>query len=103
MQIIFLKLGEIIILIGAVVILLSAIGILRFPETYPRMHASGVGDSLGIILVIIGLMCKSGDFIAICKLSLILMLLLITNPSSAHCLISSIFNVANSKDDKRVN
>ena len=33
----------------------ATIGFLRFPDFYSRMHATGKGDTLGILLALLGL------------------------------------------------
>ena len=42
-----MQLGSIVLVsLGVVFLLLGAIGILRFPDTYTRMHAAGKCDTL---------------------------------------------------------
>ena len=37
---------------GAGFCLIGAIGVLRFPDVYSRMHAAGITDTLGALLVL---------------------------------------------------
>ena len=45
---------------GAFFLLASAIGMLRLPDFYCRLHASGNSETLGIMLSFIGLMIYEG-------------------------------------------
>jgi monovalent cation/proton antiporter MnhG/PhaG subunit len=38
----------------------AAIGVLRFPDFYTRMHASGKADTLGVALTLVGLALYEG-------------------------------------------
>lgn len=42
--------------VGGFFLVSAAIGVLRFPDVYTRLHASGVGDTLGAGLVLAGLL-----------------------------------------------
>lgn len=52
-------LGAVLVLLGAVFCIIGSVGLLRFPDVYARLHAAGVGDTLGASLVTIGLMLVS--------------------------------------------
>lgn len=47
-------LGDILLVAGAAWMLLAAIGILRFEDTYARMHALTKASTLGLMLVLAG-------------------------------------------------
>ena len=47
---------------GAFFLLASAIGMLRLPDFYCRLHASGNSETLGIMLSFIGLMMYDDSF-----------------------------------------
>ena len=74
------------ILIGSFFCFTGGVGILRFPDFYTRMHASGVTDTLGASLILIGLMFQAGWSLVLAKLVLILLFILLTNPTSSHAL-----------------
>ncbi|MCB9664062.1 MAG: monovalent cation/H(+) antiporter subunit G [Alphaproteobacteria bacterium] len=42
--------------LGGLACITGAVGLLRFPDVYSRMHASGVTDTLGAGLVVLGLL-----------------------------------------------
>ena len=71
---------------GSLCLLISAIGLIRMPDLFTRMHAAGVGDTLGAILVLAGLMLQAGLSITLIKLVLIVFFLLFTGPTACHAL-----------------
>lgn len=74
---------------GGLAVLIGGIGALRMPDLYTRMHAAGVTDSLGAILVITGVMLQAGLSLATIKLGAILLFLLMTSPTSSNALASA--------------
>ena len=75
--------------LGGVAVLIGGIGALRMPDLYTRMHAAGVTDSLGAILVIVGIMLQAGLSLATIKLAAILLFLLLTSPTASNALASA--------------
>ncbi len=71
---------------GAVLCLIGGFGLLRLPDTYTRMHAAGIIDTLGAALILIGLMFQPGDWTVTVKLAGILFFLFITSSTAAHAL-----------------
>ncbi len=71
---------------GAAFCLIGAIGVLRFPDVFARMHASGITDTLGALLVVTGLIILAGFTLAAVKLVFILAFLGMTSPTSTHAL-----------------
>ena len=72
--------------LGAAFVLIAGLGILRLPDVFTRMHAAGVGDTLGAALILIGLMVQGGFTLVTVKLIFVLMFLLMTSPTSSHAL-----------------
>lgn len=62
----------------------STIGLLRMPDVYTRIHASGVGDTLGISLAVIGLLFLPQPAGLRIKLVLLLVAFLVVNPTITH-------------------
>ena len=72
--------------VGSCFAVVGGIGLLRLPDFYSRIHAGGITDTLGAGLILVGLMFQAGDWLLVFKLVMILSLLLITSPTSAHAL-----------------
>ena len=74
-------------LIGGVIIsLIGAFGMLRLPDLFSRMHAAGMIDTLGVSLILFGLMFQGGGFLVTIKLVIILLFIYFTSPSATHAL-----------------
>ena len=82
-------LAYLLIFAGAGFCLIGAIGVLRFPDVYSRMHSAGITDTLGALLVLLGLLLLAGFSLAGAKLVFILAFLWMSScrprrrPSSA--------------------
>ena len=75
--------------LGGLFVLIGGVGALRMPDLYTRMHAASVTDSLGAILVIVGVMLQAGLSLATLKLAAILLFLLFTSPTASNALASA--------------
>jgi multicomponent Na+:H+ antiporter subunit G len=64
----------------------GAFGMLRMPDLYTRMHASGVIDPFGVVLILVGLMFQAGFTLVMAKLAVLVILLLFTSPVACHAL-----------------
>lgn len=70
---------------GGVFVMISAtIGVFRFSECLTRMHSAAMGDTLGLGLIILGLVCLNGLCFTTVKLILLVFFLWTTSPVSSH-------------------
>jgi multicomponent Na+:H+ antiporter subunit G len=76
-------------LAGGFFMLSGALGILRMPDFFTRIHPSGIIDSFGAPLVLVGVAMHYGFSFMTLKIILLILLLLITNPTSTHALAQS--------------
>ena len=56
------------------------------PDVYTRSHAAGITDTMGAILVLVGLMFQAGLTLITVKLIMILVFLLFTSPAASYAL-----------------
>lgn len=70
--------------LGSAFCLIGGIGLLRLPDFYSRMHGGGITDTLGLGLVMIGLMLQGGATLLTVKLVTILAIALLASPTSTH-------------------
>lgn len=75
--------------LGGASVLIGGIGALRMPDLYTRMHAASVTDSMGAILVLVGIMLQAGLTLATIKLGAILLFLLLTSPTASNALAAA--------------
>ncbi|HSH53337.1 MAG TPA: monovalent cation/H(+) antiporter subunit G [Bacteroidales bacterium] len=80
-----IKIIAIICFIGSLIAFgLGILGLFRFPDAYTRMHGVGIGDTLGVGLVGIGVLLLSPNWILRFKIILLLILFWIINPTMTH-------------------
>jgi len=90
-------LSVVLIVIGLVFFFGAALGLMRFPDFYCRMHATGKGDTLSSLLVVLGFaLYQLRDFhdfshdwpvlLVILKLLAIVVFIFLTSPTSTSAL-----------------
>lgn len=72
--------ASVLMILGLVFMAISALGLFKFPDFYTRLHSSGIGDTLGLFLIILGMIVLCGFKLISLKLFLIFGVLLLTNP-----------------------
>ena len=74
---------------GGAFVFIGGLGALRLPDFYTRMHAASLTDSMGSILILLGIMLQAGWSLAAVKLLAILAFLLLTGPTASYALANS--------------
>lgn len=69
---------------GFLVLLVSTVGVVRMRDMYSRLHAAGVGGSLGLMLAGVGLVIYEGIGTTSGKVLLVTLAVFITNPIATH-------------------
>ncbi len=77
---------------GSIFCVIGGAGLLRLPDLYSRSHASGITDTLGAGLILLGLIFQAGFALVSVKLATILLFLYITTPTSAHALAKAAYS-----------
>ena len=72
------------ILVGLFIACSAVIGLYRFDFVVNRMHAAAMNDTLGILLVLAGLMIQSGFQYATLKMLIIIIFFWFASPVSGH-------------------
>lgn len=88
LTIIFLLLGTFFMLIGSV-------GVIRLPDFFTRSHATSKSDTLGIMLIVTGLICFEGVSLNSLKLLIIFVFIALSNPVGAHALARAALRFGN--------
>lgn len=73
-------------LAGAFFCLVGAVGLMRMPDTYTRMHAASVIETLGADLILLGLILQAGFTLVAAKLLMIGLLIFFASPTASHAL-----------------
>ena len=79
---------------GAFFLLASAIGMLRLPDFYCRLHASGNSETLGVMLSFMGLVIYEGLTLTSLKMIMIFLLIFLGNPIGTHILSKAAYKSA---------
>lgn len=72
---------------GILALAISAIGAIRLPDFYTRSHAIGVMDTLGVLLVVAGLIVYHGFGLVSAKLFFVFAFIYIANPTVTHAMV----------------
>lgn len=73
--------------LGLLFMLISLTGIIRLPDFFTRLHAQGIGDTLGALLIIISMMLAAGTALMSIKIFLVLVIILVTNPVGTNLMM----------------
>jgi multicomponent Na+:H+ antiporter subunit G len=76
----------VLILLGSFFTLVGAFGLLRMPDVFTRMHAASVAETLGVGLLIFGMILQAGLSLVTLKLLFLLALFVFTAPVVTHAL-----------------
>ena len=71
---------------GSLFAVIGGLGIVRLPDFYTRLHGSGMTDTLGAGLILVGLMFQSGVSFATAKLVMILVFSLLAGTTASHAM-----------------
>lgn len=84
--------AAVLIALGFLLMLSSLIGLVRFPDFFARLHAQGVGDTLGAFLILAGMMAAVGASLLSVKLLLIFIIIVLTNPIGTNLMMIAAIN-----------
>jgi multicomponent Na+:H+ antiporter subunit G len=74
-------------LLGGLFFFLAAtVGLLRFPDFFCRLHATGKGDTLAVLLCLIGLSVYEGFSFNTLKILFIAVFMFLAQPTSTHAI-----------------
>ncbi len=81
---------------GVFFTLVGSIGLLRFPDFYTRLHATGKCDTLGGGLIILGagiyqFFAYSESVLVLAKLAFLIFFIFIANPTATHALMKAAY------------
>jgi multicomponent Na+:H+ antiporter subunit G len=66
--------------------LAATVGLLRFPDFFCRLHATGKGDTLAVLLSLIGLSIYEGLSLTSLKILFIAVFMFLAQPTSTHAI-----------------
>lgn len=78
--------GAILLLLGASLAFIGAVGLVRLPDLFARMHAATKPQTLGLLLILLGLALSVRTWASIATLIIVLGAQALTAPVAAHML-----------------
>ena len=78
--------GDVFIVLGLAFMVITALGLVRLPDFFSRVHAVSKSETLGIALLLLGLILHEGATLLSLKFALVLVFVGIANPVGAHLL-----------------
>ncbi len=94
-------LGLILLIIGIIIFIFELVGFVKYRYILNRMHAAGMGDTLGIFICLFGLVLICGLHFISAKLLLVILFLWFASPTASH-LISRLEAVTDEEINKYV-
>lgn len=85
-----MALTSILLFLGSVFILIAAIGLLRFGESFSRMHATTKATSFGLLLILAGVVFYFLSIIVAIKALLVIVFVYLTAPLAAHSISKTV-------------
>lgn len=82
----------VLIILGLLFMLASLIGIAALPDFFTRLHAQGVGDTLGAFLILAGMMVAVHGGLLSVKIFLIFIIIVLTNPIGTNLMMIAAIN-----------
>ena len=70
----------------------SAVGVLRLPDLYTRAHATSKADTLGTLLMLLGVAVVVDGVSARVKIVLLLLFVFVTSPTAAHAITRAAYD-----------
>ena len=92
----------VLLLAGSFFLITGALGLLRMPEFFTRVHAAGLIDTLGALLLLIGLMLYMGWGRELFKTGLIIVLFLVTGPATVHVMCKTLREQEKKHSERRL-
>lgn len=86
---------------GGVLTAAGGLGLLRLPNLFTRLHAVGLVDTGGAVLLLAGMALQAGWSLVTVKLVLIGIFLFFTSPTSSHALTHAAILCGLSPDETR--
>ena len=89
------------IIVGLFVFLCATLGVFRLKYVMNKMHAAALGDTMGLFLIVLGLIILSSNVFIIAKFILIILFFWLTSPIATH-MIAKVELMTNKDAEERM-
>ena len=86
MSVVLEYVGWICLCLGGFFCVVGAFGLNRMPDVFTRMHATSVSDTMGVGLLVVGMLSQTDDWMVAARLGVILIVLWVTGAVATHAL-----------------
>ncbi len=76
-------------LLGSFFMVTSGVGILRMPDFFSRLHPAGISDSIGLPLILLGILFNTEFGLITAKIVFIIVFSMLTSSTACHALSKS--------------
>ena len=76
---------------GGFFLLVGSVGLIRLPDFWARLHGAGIIDTLGVELMLLGMIFQAGLTQTTIKLLLIGVFIFFTSPTATHAVANAAF------------
>ena len=94
-------LAAVLMLAGLFLVVSSVVGNLRFKFVLSRMQASAVGDTLGALFLLLGLVVLRGFCLSSLKMLFVIVFLWLSGPVSSHMLVKLELSSRDGTEDEK--
>ena len=91
--------GALFLLLGASLAFIGAVGLVRLPDLFARMHAATKPQTLGLLLILIGLALSVRTWASVATLLIVVAAQALTAPVAAHMLGRAGYRAGVAEDD----
>ncbi len=88
MTILLETVGALFVAVGVLFNALGVIGILRLPDTYSRLHATGKTGTLGVVMICVGVACIMPA--TALKAIALIVFMIFSNPLTSHAVATAV-------------
>lgn len=83
--------GSLLILLGAFFIISGMVGLVRFPDTFTKLHAVSVSEVVGVPLTLIGLAMTQSTWMSAGKILILIPIIWIIGPVASNALAKAAY------------
>ncbi|MBP02622.1 MAG: hypothetical protein CMM25_07415 [Rhodospirillaceae bacterium] len=83
----------VLLLAGGGFCIIGALGLIRMPDVYSRIHAASIIDTLGVGLILLGLIIQPGSVLASLRIFVLIGLIFFMSPLATHAIAKSMHHL----------
>jgi multicomponent Na+:H+ antiporter subunit G len=69
---------------------IGTLGLIRMPDVYTRIHAASIIDTLGVGMILLGLLIQPGSALTSLRIAVLIVLVFFMSPLATHAIAKSL-------------